>query len=108
MQPGMHSAYKLNKQGDNIQTWCTPFPIWNQSVVPCPVLTVALNIFDASVYLESNDCFIYMCEKHIHMIFALQIDNDLFISFKDKVQYCRITNINCKSRGSTADFWFSI
>ena len=37
----MHSAQKLNKQGDNIQPWCTPFPIWNQSVVPCPVLTVA-------------------------------------------------------------------
>ena len=36
-----YSAYKLNKQGDNIQPWCTPFPIWNQSVVPCPVLTVA-------------------------------------------------------------------
>ena len=36
----MYSAYKLNKQGDNIQPWCTPFPIWNQSV-PCPVLTVA-------------------------------------------------------------------
>ena len=31
----------LNKQGDNIQPWCTPLPIWNQSVVPCPVLTVA-------------------------------------------------------------------
>jgi len=37
----MYSAYKLNKQGDNIQPWCTPFPIWNQSIVPCPVLTVA-------------------------------------------------------------------
>ena len=36
----MSSAYKLNKQGDNIQPWRTPFPIWNQSVVPCPVLTV--------------------------------------------------------------------
>ena len=24
-----------------IQPWRTPFPIWNQSVVPCPVLTVA-------------------------------------------------------------------
>jgi len=36
----MYSAYKLNKQGDNIQPWHTPFPIWNQSVVPCPVLTV--------------------------------------------------------------------
>ena len=35
----MYSAYKLNKQGDNMQPWCTPFPIWNQSVVPCPVLT---------------------------------------------------------------------
>ena len=37
----MSSAYKLNKQCDNIQPWNTPFPIWNQSVVPCPVLTVA-------------------------------------------------------------------
>jgi len=24
-----------------MQSWRTPFPIWNQSVVPCPVLTVA-------------------------------------------------------------------
>ena len=25
---------------NNIRPWRTPFPIWNQSVVPCPVLTV--------------------------------------------------------------------
>ena len=37
----MYSACKLNKQGDNIQPWRTSFPIWNQSVVPCTVLTVA-------------------------------------------------------------------
>ena len=37
----MYSAYKLNKQGGNIQPWHTPFPNWNQSVVPCPVLTVS-------------------------------------------------------------------
>ena len=37
----MYFAYKLNKQGHNIQPWRTPFPIWNQSVVPCPVLSVA-------------------------------------------------------------------
>ena len=44
----MYSAYKLNKQCDNIQPWCIlyipyeyRFPIWNQSVVPRPVLTVA-------------------------------------------------------------------
>ena len=37
----MDSAHKLNKQGDSIQPWRTSFPIWNQSAVPCPVLTVA-------------------------------------------------------------------
>ena len=28
----MYSAYKLNKQGDNIQPWHAPLPIWNQSL----------------------------------------------------------------------------
>ena len=37
----MYSAYKLSKKSDNIQPWRTPFPIWNQSLVPCPVLTIA-------------------------------------------------------------------
>ena len=37
----MYSAYKLNKQGDNIKPWYSPFPIWNQSIVPCPFLTAA-------------------------------------------------------------------
>ena len=36
----MHSAYKLNKQSDSIQSWHNPFPFWNQSIVPCLVLTV--------------------------------------------------------------------
>ena len=36
----MYSAYKLNKQGDNVQPWRTPFFVCKQSVVPCPVLTV--------------------------------------------------------------------
>ena len=37
----MCSACKLNKQGDSVQPWHTSFSIWNQSVVPCPVLTAA-------------------------------------------------------------------
>ena len=37
----MYSACKLNKQDNNIQPWCTPFPILNQSIVSCPVLTIA-------------------------------------------------------------------
>ena len=35
----MYSACNLNKQSDNMQPWHTPFPIWNQSTVPCLVLT---------------------------------------------------------------------
>ena len=40
----MYSEYKLNKQGDNIQPWHTKgllVPFWNQSVIPCLVLTAA-------------------------------------------------------------------
>ena len=37
----MYCAYKLSKQGDNIQPWRIPSLIWNQSVFPCSVLTVA-------------------------------------------------------------------
>ena len=37
----MYSACKLNKRGDNIQPWHTPFTILNLSRVPSLVLTVA-------------------------------------------------------------------
>ena len=37
----LNSVYRLHKQGDITQPWGTPFSIWKQSVVPCPVLTVA-------------------------------------------------------------------
>ena len=37
----MFSANVLNKQDDRTQLCHPPFPIWNQSVVPCPVLTIA-------------------------------------------------------------------
>ena len=40
----MYSAYELNKQGDNVQPYYTPFPILNQSVVLCLVLTVLLDL----------------------------------------------------------------
>ena len=34
----MYFAYKLNKQGDLKHPGPTPFPLLNQSIVPCPVL----------------------------------------------------------------------
>ena len=35
----MYSAYKLNKQGDNIQLWRIPFLIWDMSSSNCCFLT---------------------------------------------------------------------
>ena len=35
----MYSVYKLNKQGDNIQPCHTPFPIWNEFIVPYLIIT---------------------------------------------------------------------
>ena len=42
----MYSAYKLNKQGDNIQPWCTPFPTLNQSFVPINYNSYIFNLID--------------------------------------------------------------
>ena len=46
----MYSAYKLSKQSDDIQPWCTPFPILNQFIFQRPVLTVATR--PASTFLR--------------------------------------------------------
>ena len=48
----MYSSYMLNKQSDNIQSWITSFPVLNQSVVPCSVLTVAS--WPAYIFLRSQ------------------------------------------------------
>ena len=40
----MYFEYKLNKQGDNMLSCCTPFPIWNQSGVSYPGLIVAPDV----------------------------------------------------------------
>ena len=49
----MYSAYKLNKQSDKIQPWYTPFPIWNQSVFPCPVIIVVKD-FNAAFFRKMD------------------------------------------------------
>ena len=57
----MYSAYKLNKQGDNVQPWHAPFPIWNQSIIPCPVLTVASRSRKGGLVFPSLEEFSTVC-----------------------------------------------
>ena len=71
----MYSAYKLNKQGDNIQPWCTPFPR-NQSVVPCPVLGVASWLADRflrrQVWYSHLFNFPVCCDPHSQRLWRRQ------------------------------------
>ena len=50
----MYSAYMLNKQGDYIQSWRTPFQIWKQSVVPCAVVTCFLTCLLRNLYAQQE------------------------------------------------------
>ena len=83
----MYSTYKLSKQGDNIQPWRTPFPIWNQSVIPCPVLIVASwPAYRFPFSLQPHHLFFFFaffsnshsdkCEVISHFGFDLHFPND--------------------------------
>ena len=56
------SACKLNKQGDSIQPWCTPFLILNQSVVPSLFLFF-LNLF--LLYFALQYCIGFAMHWHV-------------------------------------------
>ena len=68
-----YSAYKLNKQGDSMQPWCTPFSMQNQSVVPCPVLTVAswperiVNKLTQVLHCLQNKPALHVSTVHIYL-----------------------------------------
>ena len=83
----MYSAYKLNKQADNILHWRTPFPIWNQSVVPCPILLILHLHIDISG--DRQVVWYHYCLKNfpqfvvIHTVKGFGIVNkvDVFLKF---------------------------
>ena len=67
----MYSTYKLNKQGDNIQPSSTPFPSWNQSVVPCPVLPVASWPAYRFLRRQVKCSGIPICLRNFHSFFVI-------------------------------------
>ena len=104
----MYSAYKLNKQGDSIQPWCTPFPILNQSVVPCKVLPVAS--YPAYRFLRRQVvCYSHLFKNFpqfivIHTVKGFSIVNqaevDIFLEFSSF--FCDSEDIGNLISGSSA------
>ena len=92
----LKSAYKLNKQGDNIQPWHTPFLIWNQSVVTCPVLT-----FDSWLVYNSSigrlGGLVFPCLEEVSTVYSDPHTPSLWHSQKAEVdillELCRFLMI---------------
>ena len=85
-------AYKLNKQGDNIQPWCTPFPIWNQSIVPCLIVTVAswpaYGFLRRQVRWYSHVFQIFLQFVVIHIVQGFGIVNEADVSLEFSSFFC--------------------
>ena len=64
----MYSIYKLNKQGDNIQHGCTPFQIWNQSIVPCLILTYFLTCIQISQEAGQVVSYFHLLKNFPHFV----------------------------------------
>ena len=102
----MYSACKLNKQGDNIQPWCTPFPIWTQSVVPCPVLTVAscpayrfLKVVWYSRHFENFPQFVVI---HIVNGFSTVSESEVDVFLEFPWFFYDLMNVDCLISDSSA------
>ena len=74
----MYSAYKLNKQGDNIQPWHTPFPIqpshpvsyklyFNETNKVCVYWFLLMNFSFNSI---SAQVFVFACVGKVCLLFA--------------------------------------
>ena len=75
-------AYKLNKQGDNIQPYRAPFPIWNKSIVPWLVLAVASWPATDFSGFTSHNCRFLLVFWWEHLRFTL------LPTFEYTMQYC--------------------
>ena len=80
----MYSVYKLNKQGDNIQPWHTPFPIWNQSIFPCPVLTIASSLAYRFLRRQIRWSDIPISQRIFHSLLWCTQSKALVMSMKQK------------------------
>ena len=74
----LNSAYKLNKEGGNIHPWHTLFPICNQSVVPCLVLTVA-SWPACRFYRRQVRCLIFPSHKNFPQLFVIYTVKDFSV-----------------------------
>ena len=98
----MYSAYKLNKRGDNILPLLTPFPILNQFIFPCPVLTVACwSAASRSAWNPNFSHLIVFKIVSIPGLFHLEVFPLSSVQFSSVTQSCPTLcdPVNCSTPG---------
>ena len=107
----MYSACKLNKQGDNIQLWYTPFLSWNQSTVTCPILTFASwpayrflrkqSVFKSGIPLSLKN-FQHFVVTHTVIGFSIVSEAEVDVFLELSCFFCDPTDIGNLTSGSCA------
>ena len=64
----MYSAYRLNKQGDNIQSRCSPFPIWNQFQIVVWTVELSFHVHFFFFFFTGIFFFILICSEFCHTL----------------------------------------
>ena len=98
----MYSAYKLNKRGDNILPLLTPFPILNQFIFPCPVLTVACWSAASRSARNPNSSHLFIFKiVSISGLFHLEVFPFSSVQFSSVTQSCMTLcyPMNCSTPG---------
>ena len=86
-----YPAYKLNKQGDSIHPWHTPFPILNQFIVPMSSSRCCfLTCIQVSQEVHNVACYFHLFKNFpqfvvIHIVKGFRVVNeagvDVFLEF---------------------------
>ena len=80
----MYSAYKLKKQGDNIQPWCTPFPILNSPLFHVWVYPLLFDLHTGFAEGQKRSLFIPTPKKN-NVKECSNYCTIVFISYASKV-----------------------
>ena len=116
----MYSAYKSNKQGDNIQPWRTLSPILNQSVVSCSVLLLLdlhTDFWGGSsgvlVFPSLSELSAVCCEPHKGFSIINETQVDVFLEsscfFEDQIDVGNLISGSYAFSKSSLNIWnFSV
>ena len=94
--------YSVYKQGDNIQPWCTPFPIWTSLFSSVPFLVLTIASWPAYIFLRRQVRWSGIppdggTHQVMGVTISLRIFHSLLWSTKSRVWHSQLSRSRCFS-----------